>query len=84
MGIGDWGLGIGDLGIGDADVLISNNPLLTDVYFHDDTFSITNIDSQSSIFSGNNANFKIHGIADGNVQAFCTANSIPFEVIVDE
>ena len=67
-----------------ANVLISNNPLLTDVYFHDDTFSITNIDSQSSIFSGNNANFKIHGIADGNVQAFCTANSIPFEVIVDE
>jgi hypothetical protein len=50
------------------------------VYFYDDNFIISNA-SNGKLFYNNNANFKLHGIANGNVQAFATANNIPFEVI---
>lgn len=59
---------------------ICNNNYLTDVYFYDDNFTVTNT-SYGKLFENNNANFKIHGVANGNVQAFATANNIPFEVI---
>ena len=63
---------------------VCDNSNLTDVYFYDDNFIVTNATSSSRVFSGNNANLKIHGIANGNVQAYCTAHSIPFEVIANE
>ena len=60
---------------------ICNNSSLTDVYFYDDNFIISNA-GNGKLFYNNNANFKLHGIANGNVQAFATANDIPFEVII--
>ena len=62
-------------------LFITNNANLTDVYFHDDNFTVTNA-SNGVLFQSNNANFKLHGIANGNVQAYADANSIPFEAIV--
>jgi hypothetical protein len=62
-------------------LFITNNANLTDVYFHDDNFTVTNA-SNGALFKSNNANFKLHGIANGNVQAYADANSIPFEAIV--
>ena len=62
---------------------VCDNGRLTDVYFYDDNFTVINATSSSRVFSGNNANLKIHGIANGNVQAYCTAHSIPFEVIAN-
>ena len=63
---------------------ICENDNLTDVYFYNDNFTVTNTASNTHIFENNNANLKVHGIANGNVQAYCTAHSIPFEVISDE
>lgn len=63
---------------GGSNVFISYNSNLTDVYFYNDDFSVSN---SECIFANNNANFKLHGIANGNVQAYATANNIPFEVI---
>jgi hypothetical protein len=59
---------------------ICNNNYLTDVYFYDDNFTVTNT-SYGKLFENNNANFKIHGVANGNVQAFAESQNIPFEVI---
>lgn len=65
--------------------IFNSNSLLTDLYFYDDdNFSITSSGNRAFLFTNNNANFKIHGIAGGNVEAYCTAHSIPFEVIVNE
>lgn len=68
----------------EATSVLSYNSSLTDLYFHNDDFSITSSGANVSIFASNNANFKIHGISGGNVEAYCTANSIPFEVIPSE
>lgn len=65
---------------GNAVSLLSGNTALTDVYFYDDTFSVAN-DSSATILQNNNANLTLHGIDGGNVQAYATAHSIPFEVI---
>lgn len=64
--------------------IFANNSSLTDLYFYNDDFSIISSGNGAYLFTGNNANFKIHGIAGGNVEAYCIANSIPFEVIADE
>lgn len=64
----------------DVLMFICNNSRLENVYFHDDNFTVSNA-SYGKLFYNNNANFKLHGIANGNVQAFATANNIPFEVI---
>ena len=68
----------------EATSVLSYNSSLTDLYFYNDDFSITSSGTNLAIFTGNNANFKIHGISGGNVEAYCTANSIPFEVIPSE
>ena len=68
----------------EATSVLSWNSSLTDLYFHNDDFSITSSGTNVSVLTGNNANFKIHGISGGNVEAYCTANSIPFEVIPSE
>lgn len=54
---------------------------LTDIYFYDDNvdFNITN--SNATVFSGRNANLKIHGIANGNAQALAETYGITFEEI---
>lgn len=67
----------------DALLFICNNNNLTDVYFHDDNFTVSNA-NYGKLFCDNSYNFKIHGIANGNVQTFATANNIPFEVIPSE
>lgn len=60
-----------------------NNGSVTDIYFYNDNFSIINY-SSATIFQNVPEGFTIHGIANGNVQAFATANNIPFEVIPNE
>lgn len=59
---------------------LCGNAGLTDVYFHDDNFIVNN-ENRGNLFVNNNSNLKIHGIANGNVQAFAIAHNIPFEVI---
>lgn len=65
-----------------SSIIMTGNGDLTDIYFYDDDFLISN-DSNAAIFLGNNSNFKLHGIADGNVQAYAVAHNIAFEVITD-
>ena len=62
--------------------ILSSNPNLTDIYFYSDNLTVTGADpADQKMLTSNNANLKIHGIANGNVQAFAEAYSIPFVAI---
>ena len=63
---------------------ISNNPLLTDLYLYSDDFTITDSTYINKLFIGNNANFKIHGIANGTVQALAQTLGITFVPLTQE
>lgn len=74
-----------DINCGSNDIyFIYNFSNLTDVYFYNDNFSIVGSGNNRIFDTLASADFKVHGRANGNVQAYCTANNIPFEVIVDD
>ena len=68
----------GSVNAGNCSFMCGNSNL-ADVYFYDDDVTFGN----GSFFQGNNANFTIHGVADGNVEAYCQSHNITFEVITD-
>jgi len=62
---------------------ICGNTSLTDIYFYSDNITISDDTYIDKLFVGNNANLKIHGIADGAVQALAERLGIQFVALTE-
>ena len=62
----------------------NGNTNLTDVYFYTDNLTHTTPEYTGNLFANNNADFKIHGIANGTVQTFAETLGIPFVALTAE
>lgn len=70
-----------NLGTDENSSALSGNPSLTDVYFYNEELTLPDT---ISAFTGNNEDFKIHGIANSSVQTIAESRGIPFVAITAE
>ena len=61
-------------------IFLCGNAALTDVYFYSETFYMP---PNISAFQGNNADFKIHGIAGSAVETYANNRNLTFVALTD-